>query len=1332
MTDHKSRFPGPLILDTDAAKNWATFLQEFRIFLEATEKSNKPDKVKISLLLNAAGRDAIELYNTFDFANVEEKSDFEAVVEKFQQQCKTKVNITYVRYNFNKRKQLVGETMDHFITDLRKLAKDCEFGELKESLIKDRIVCGLRDKELTMRLLRQDNLDLKTAIDMAKAHEDSVANTQKMSKATNIEKIQASKVGNTKQEMYKLNVCRFCGRQHPFKKPTDCPAHGKVCYNCNKVNHFATKCKETQKREARQTIRNNIKYVNVEDNDSDTTEGSLHSYFVGALTMEINSIRSDNRTVFLKLGATYIKFKIDTGADISILPYDVYTSITDIPLRKTNIVLHSWLGPQIRPVGQINLRGVWNKIEVDITFVVVKQQFQPLLSGEDAVKLGLIQYAPNIHKTVNKIYSKKLHDPSLQEFKSLFDGKLGQIGDPVHIEIDPEVKPCVNPLRRLPYALLMPVKQKIEEMLKDGVIKQQVEPTAWVNSMVVIDKRKSKSREAKEITKEDIRLCIDPRQLNKAIKRAHYPLPSVEEIINKLQGAKVFTILDAQNGFWQMVLDESSSLLTTFNTPWGRYKFTRLPFGINCSPEIFQRTMSNLFRDMEGVEVLADDVCVWGKDLAQHDDRLQRVLRRAVTNNLKLNLNKLQLRVNKVKYLGHLITDDGIKPDPDKIKAIKEMKKPENKKDLQRFLGMVNYLGKFIPHRSQIEEPLRNLLKKECSFVWGYEQENSWNSLLEYLTNAPILKQFDPTLPVSITTDASSQGLGAELSQEGRIIAYASAALTETQKSYAQIEKELLAILFAMKKFHMFVYGRPISIFSDHKPLESICKKPLNDTPARLQRMLLSLQKYDFQIQYKKGTELFVSDTLSRAFLQETNTIEHEEVNIHYIQQVFSNELIDKVRLTMTQDEESLMLLNQVKNGWPQVKELVPKQLRHYWRFHKEIIVEDQLIYRNQSLVIPKALRRQFIQLAHEGHMGFKNTQLFAKEFMFWPTMQNEIKDLVSDCPVCIMFPKKQTKEELLPHEIPNDPWKKLGADLFYLAGKKYLIMVDYYSKFAELDQLNENAAASAVIEKCKAQFARHGIPEELCTDNGPPFVSFEFKNFLREWGIKHTTSSPLYPQSNGMIERCIQTYKRIIKKAEAAYKDPYIALLNWRNTPNIDTQSACCLLMGRSTRTRISDLKKQDTKKPDSVNLENKRRATKEYYDRTARNLTSLEEGDKVMFQKETDNNWHEAIVKTKAKEPKSYIVIPTKQPNYKQYRRNRRHLIKIKLQNREPQMAVLNDHNDNSHRVEGKHNRWWMEEEDNNMEEIENSRRPQEEEVKSRYGRVIKPPEKFIHQEF
>ncbi len=333
---------------------------------------------------------------------------------------------------------------------------------------------------------------------------------------------------------------------------------------------------------------------------------------------------------------------------------------------------------------------------------------------------------------------------------------------------------------------------KLERMTKLGVIAPETEATEWVSAMVATKKKEG-----------SVRICIDPVHLNKALLRPHHPLKTIEQVIADMPGAKVFSILDAKCGFWQIPLDEASSKLTTFMTPSGRYRFLRMPYGISTGSEVFQRTMEHLF-DRQSCQIVVDDILVWGCTLQQHNERLKQVLHKIRASNMNLNPDKCKFRVTSVSYVGHLVTADAIKLDPDKTTAVRQM--PKDKQALQRILGMTNYLSKFIPHYSDVTGPLHELLKQDAEWSWHELQDSAFQKLKDAVSSLPVLQYFDVTKPVVLSADASQHGLGTVCPQQGTPVAFASHALTPTESRYAQIEKEMLALVIATEISRLYLW----------------------------------------------------------------------------------------------------------------------------------------------------------------------------------------------------------------------------------------------------------------------------------------------------------------------------------------------------------------------------------------------------------------------------------------------------------------------------------------------------------------------------------------------
>ncbi len=823
------------------------------------------------------------------------------------------------------------------------------------------------------------------------------------------------------------NICQ--SNVQPLEKPV---------HNCNKKNHFARVCLK-----GKQSLNRSTYEVDDDELFIGTVEIPIPEkeagYKVQNLSTKVENVpqveavesRNDEWYSTLKLGEHLVKLKLDTGAKCNVLPKHLFNKITQgqQEVSKSNTKLISYSGDSIQTMGQAIIECLYKNTKYNLLFYIAQKDVKPILGLSDCERMGMVKRIVDVSPVISSA-------DIFNDYSDLFDGKLGCLPVQYHITVDPTVKPTIDPARRVPVALRVKVKEELDRMQQIGVIEPVEQPTEWVSSMVTIVKPNK------------LRICIDPRRLNEAVQREHYPLLTVEEVISRLPGAKYFSTFDAASGFWQIPLDEASSRLTTFNTPFGRYKFNRLPFGISSAPEVFQRVMHQMFDRIDGCEIIMDDILVWGATEEGHDERVVRVLNRAREINLKLKKEKTKIKCTTVDYMGHKITSEGLKPDPEKVKAILQMPTPKDKKDLQRFLGMVQYLAKFIHHLSEIASPLRELLKRENDWCWYEQHQKSYDEVKKACAEPPVLRYYDVSKNITLSVDASMSGLGAVCLQDGQPVAYASRALTDCQKRYAQIEKELLAIVFGCDKFHDYIYGRTVTVETDHKPLESIFKKPLHQSPLRLQRMLLKLQRYSLKVVYKKGAELYVADQLSRAYIPEVpNDHLEEELEVNIVLPV-SDEKLQELKDATQKDEVLKKLRNYVEFGWPDHLKGVDQSVASYWDFKEYITVRDDLLFKGDRLIVPESMRAEMLKAIHQGHFGSEACKRRAREVLFWPKMSQDIEAEVKTCEICNAHKNHQQMEPLHPHTVPQRPWSKVGADLFELDGRNYLLLVDYYSGF--------------------------------------------------------------------------------------------------------------------------------------------------------------------------------------------------------------------------------------------------------------------------------------------
>ncbi|GFT56856.1 retrovirus-related Pol polyprotein from transposon opus [Nephila pilipes] len=619
-----------------------------------------------------------------------------------------------------------------------------------------------------------------------------------------------------------------------------------------------------------------------------------------------------------------VNFKLDTSAEVNILPLYILNKFKVKPkLSETNLSLTTY--------------GLKSCKELQLIEII------------DAIECSVI--------SKNEL---------INQYRDVFTG-IGEFpSEPYHITLKDNSVPVIHPPRRVPQALQPKLKSTSNNLEKEGIVSKVNKPTDWVQSLVIVEKPNG-----------NLRSCLDPRDLNKVIKREHYQIPCTDDIISRLEGKKIFSVVGLKDGFWHVPLDEVSSEICTFNTPYGRYKFNKLIFGIVSAPEVFKKRNQKLFGDIEGVEIYFDDIIVAGYDEDSHDAIMAKVLERARSLNIKFNPDKLQYRVSEVKYVGQIIS-------------------------------------------KSVTAPLREIIHENVEFNWGKEQELSLVSIKE--AKAPILKVFSASDEIIIQCNSSKDGLGSCLIQKGQPVSFVSRSLTNTEKNYAQIEKELLAIVFSFEKYHNFVYGRKVAIQSDHKPLMAIVKKPMQKISSRMQRMILKLLKYDFEINYVPGNQMFLADTLSRAFpVNETVRDDPEMLNIvHTVSKhlPMSEKRQEQFKKETELDPELKIVVKYIKEGWPKSYKSVDNSVKTYYKIKNNLYIQEGLLFSNEKLIVPYSLRKDMLKLIHKAHFGIEKCKKRAREIMYWPGMNSDIETVVSECVICEKFKKANSKELLKPHTV--------------------------------------------------------------------------------------------------------------------------------------------------------------------------------------------------------------------------------------------------------------------------------------------------------------------------
>ena len=1033
----------PLALLNCTPKEWKLWKQLWTNYAVVANITARDDQYQKALFLCTIGREALEIYNAFQYEEGQDRDKVAIIISKFDQYFMGDINETYERFKYNQRNQEESESFGVYLTELRNMMKTCNFcGCLTDSLLRDRIVLGIRDDQTRKRLLQERNLDIKKCIDICKSGEAASTHFGAMSKPAEIHKVSKTKPRPKEQPLPKDQhphfasgaKCKFCHKRHVLKKEL-CPAWGRKCNACGKKNHWS--CSEVCGKRVVHTLSRDF---DSPDSDSDIASiDSLSAYVNGVKT-------SKNKPIYCEMNVndTPIKLQVDCGATVNIMPQ---SKIGNTSINRDNVTLEMWNKKQMNTLGTCKLPVENPKTTTKylVKFVVVEEELTPLLSRKAAEKMKLITVNYGNFESVTGVVTMK-NKGVKEQFPDVFDGEVGTLPGTVHLAVEPNADPVIRAAKRIPVELKEPLRTQLDKLVKLGVIEPVDEPTDWVNQITIATKKNG-----------SLRICIDPRSLNQVLKRERYQLPVLDDILPDLSKAKVFSKVDLSHGYWHCVLDEESSLLTTFATPFGRYKWLRLPFGLSVSSEIFQKRLLQALEGLTGLACIADDVLLYGvgesleEATVDHDRNLTQLLERCKAKSIKLNHEKMELRVPQLDLMGHRLTRQGLKPDPSKVEAILKLQPPKNKLEVQRLNGTVNYLAKFLPQLSQVTQPLRNLTHQDSEWCWTDVEEKAFQQMKQLVTQAPVLAYYRPEKELVIQCDASNKGLGAALMQEGRPIAYASRALTDAETRYATIEKEMLAVVFSLEKWHQYAFGRPVVIHTDHKPLEAIMKKPLDRAPKRLQGMLLRSLTYDIQVQHCPGKSMHLADMMSRSFLPvEEKGCQGEFETINAVKFLpMSEPRIQEIRNETEKDETLQLLKATILEGWPEHKSMIPVQLTPYYGVRDELGVHDGLIFRGERLVVRQGIRASVKRDIHSSHAGVEGCLRRARESEYWPGMNGEVNHWISTCEPCRQQEISHGKETLMSHDVPNRTWEKVAVDLFSIKG------LSYHSRLSTIRQLS-------------------------------------------------------------------------------------------------------------------------------------------------------------------------------------------------------------------------------------------------------------------------------------
>lgn len=704
-------------------------------------------------------------------------------------------------------------------------------------------------------------------------------------------------------------------------------------------------------------------------------------------------------------------------------------------------------------------------------------------------------------------HQKKQLTEALKCFQWTSENKLGRTTLLEHeIEIIEGAKMRDLPMYKYSPKVWETIEQELERYENLDVIEECT--SEFASPLVPVKKSNGKTR-----------VCLDSRKINSITKKDAYPMRNMNEIFHRLQKAKYFSIIDLKDAYFQIPLKESSRNYTAFRTPKGLFRFKVVPFGLKNAPFTMSRLMNKAMGfDLEPyVFIYLDDIVIATENLEEHFRLLKEVAKRLAKAGLTISVQKSRFCRRQVKYLGYLLTEEGLAIDSSKLEPILNYPRPKSIRDVRRLMGLMGFYQKFVNNYSHITTPITDLLQKSKKFKWTEAAEQALEELKSVLTSSPVLANPRYDLPFVIETDASQLAVGAALLQdhpEGkRIIAYFSKKLSSTQRKYAATEKECLAVLLAIENFRHYVEGTNFKVITDAKSITWLFTITAANGNSRLLRWALKLQSYDFSIQYRKGKENILADCLSR---------------------------IETVQII---DDDYSELSNKIKAN--------PEKFYDFKIIGKKIykLVENSTKIEDRRFLWkyypPKRERNEIIQAAHDpAHLGYDKTIGKLKEKFFWPGMNIETKKFCKECMPC-----KTAKSTNINNVPPmgsqkqhcEQPWQFLTLDYlgpFPPSGKTrstcLLVVTDVFTKFILVQPFKQATASSLIKFLEQSIFLLFGVPQIVLTDNGSQFTSKVFKELLSHYGITHWLTPSYHPQVNNSerVNRVITTAIRATIKA--------------------------------------------------------------------------------------------------------------------------------------------------------------------------------------------------------
>lgn len=1187
---------------------------------------------KAALLRASLGTEGFRLYVSL---TSEPREPYNDAVTKMALHFGQTASAIFTRAQFTRRQQRPGESVTAYVAALRELASKCEFPATQfNERIRDQFVAWCCVDRIRERLLQEpvtksldDLLALAVTMERAMAEAPALGHPDRP-----VHRIGVQSSQGRVQPSLRSSACPNCGVTGHAARSPQCPANGRECRGCGRLGHYAAFCRSSpssgqpserrrsysrsgrrrrfSRSRCREVQANHVDQSPPSLSDADAAE-AVRSVFIN--TVQVCAAGSFKR-IACRIADLDVQLILDLGAKVSILARDLYerSSLSYFKLQPADVKLRAYNGQPIECLGRLVLPVSVGKVSLHRFTFYVTAHGDSVMGVDlfDAVG-GKVFFGGNqiittdnvgvASVTSNLSPSVQSSSVSLADYPALTAG-FGRLKGFVHRpKIDSSIKPVQQRFYHQPLSLRQPISDELRRMEADGVI-ERISSSPWISNIVVARKKCG-----------GVRICTNLSAANRAVIPERFPLPTMEELTEKLAGCTVFSKIDLAWSYMQLELAKDCRFLTAFVTHDGVYQWCSLPFGLSSGPSAFQQVVRTILsdldgRDLEGCSNILDDILIAGRDVHEHDRRLRAVLSRLVKYGATVRADKCELGKSAVDFNGHRLSAEGVRPLQSNVEALLRIPPPVNQRQLQRFVGAASYYSRFVDRFADLCKPFRPLLKANSVWTWSPECQRSFELLKARIAAPPTLAHFDTSAEETLVTcDASAVALGACLSQRvngvERPVAFASRVLSPAERNYSASEREALACLWACERWHFYVYGRRITLVTDHQALRTLLTAGgTGHRPLRLHRWCDRLYQYTFDVQFRPGRDNPLADCLSRSFDEAEGVATPTDSPLvaateeHLISTIFGTwdtavVTPAAVAAATAADQQLLKVRDFVVAGWPSAKRAVPPELHAFWTVRDELstAVDGQCIVRASRLVIPPSLRAAVLELAHEGHPGIVRMKQKCRESVWWPGIDRDVEDHVSDCVACVVSGKsvRAVPGHMQPAVLPSGPWRKLALDfagefVAAPAHQRYVIVaVDYYSKWPETAMCAAPTTA-AVTAFLTGLFDRFGLVEEVVTDNGVQFTSAEFADFLKLHGIRHSRTALYAPQSNAEAERFNRVLKEGIRAAMVEGKSFSTGirqtLAAYRHSTHATTGvSPASLMLAFSARTPLSLLKPTD-----------------------------------------------------------------------------------------------------------------------------------------------------------